>query len=265
MKNIWIQALIILATFFASYLFVRQINWMKLFHIEQVSRETEAKFGKLIFDYIQTIETVIEDPEIQQPIDSMLVRICESNHIDSKSIHLHIVKNDEVNAFALPGQHLVIHTALITDVESPEELSGIIAHELAHIQLEHVMQKMIKEIGLAVVISIVTGDNGAGGINQALKILSSTAFDREFEKEADLQAVKYLVNAQIDPKPFASFLEKLSKSEEDIPKQFYWFSTHPQSKERAQYILESCPKDGQYNPVLTSERWNQLKSDCQTY
>ena len=74
-------------------------------------------------------------------------------------------------------------------------LSGVIAHELAHIEKKHVIKKLTREIGLSVLVSVISGQSDPGVISQIAKTLSSSAFDRKMEKEADMVGVQYLLNA----------------------------------------------------------------------
>ncbi|MDZ7607365.1 MAG: M48 family metallopeptidase [Cyclobacteriaceae bacterium] len=136
--------------------------------------------------------------------------MCDKNDIDRDKIKVHLLFKDEVNAFALPDGHLVIFSGLILESENPEELSGVIAHELAHIKLNHVMTKLMREVGLSVLLSMASG-GGGDMLRETAKMLSSTAFDRALEKEADIKAVDYLIEANISPEPFATFLLPLSQ------------------------------------------------------
>lgn len=91
-------------------------------------------------------------------------------------------------------------------------------------------------------------------------MLSSSAFDRNLEKEADIKAVDYMLNANVNPEPFADFLYKLSETEHESTKYLTWISTHPDSKERAEYIIEySKAKGTEFKPILTNETWGKLK------
>lgn len=122
------------------------------------------------------------------------------------------------------------------------------------------MKKLIKEIGLSVLISMTTGKGGSEIIKETAKMLSSSAFDRNLEKEADIKAVDYLVKAKINPEPFANFLYKLSDKENETTKYLTWISSHPDSKERAEYIIEySKDKKTKYEAVMTMETWDKLK------
>lgn len=91
-----------------------------------------------------------------------------------------------MNAFSLPDGHLIVFSGLILNSDSPEELAGVVGHELAHIELNHVMKKLVKEVGLSTLISLITGNSGSDMIKETAKTLSLTAFDRNLEKDAAL-------------------------------------------------------------------------------
>ena len=171
-----------------------------------------------------------------------------------------MLNKDEINAFALPNWHLIIYSGLIHNSDNQEEFTGVISHEIAHIELNHVMKKLVKEIGLSVLISMTTGNGGAEIIKETAKMLSSSAFDRNLEKEADIKAVDYLTTAKVNTEPFANFLYKLSDKEHEAPKYLTWISTHPDSRERAAYIVEyNKDKLTDYKPILSNETWEKFK------
>jgi predicted Zn-dependent protease len=197
-------------------------------------------------------------------IDSIVDRICEANYIARKKIKVHILNKNEVNAFALPNGHLVVFSGLILAAENPEELTGVLGHEIAHIQLNHVMKKLVKEVGFSVLISMTTGNGNGEIIRNTAKMLSSSAFDRGLEKEADIKSVDYLVNAKVAPQPFANFLFKLSNEENPVSKYFTWISTHPESEERAKYILDYCEDlEFEAEPLLSDQTWAGVRSNLQ--
>jgi predicted Zn-dependent protease len=238
MKKILIELLLTVGIIVAVWFGLSQVDWMKLFDIEQTSRNTEEKIGDLLWIMLQNTESEITSDSIVAPVDSMLTRICTANSIDRAKFKLHLLRKDEINAFALPNNHLLIYSGLITTCENEAELYGVISHELAHIEKNHVMNKLIKEVGLSVLISMSSGNGNAEIIKEALKHLSSTAYDRSLETEADLTAVEYLEKAGINPEPFANFLYRLADETKNLPSQIYWISTHPESKERAEKIIE---------------------------
>ncbi len=260
MKKIFTQGLIIIVLFFSTWFVLTQVDWLSVFKVNKVTDKTEEKLGELFWDIFKKSEKEILNPFVTSSIDSILNKICSENGIDKHIIKVHIFDKDEINAFALPYGHLLIYSGLILASDNQEELSGVICHEIAHIQLNHVMKKLVKEVGLSVLITMATGNGGSEIIKETAKLLSSSAFDRSLEKEADIKAIEYLINAKINPEPFANFLYKLSENDHDAVKYLSWTNTHPDSKERAEYIIEYCRNNfTKYETILTTETWDKLK------
>lgn len=256
------QVLMVVALFFAIWFSLEKVNWMTLLKVERVSRTTEEKLGDMIWEKFDKSGKGIQSRETTLPLDSMLTRICNSNRIDKSKIKLHVIESSEINAFALPNNHLVICSNLIVASDDEAELSGVISHELAHLQLNHVMKKLVKEVGLSVLISMATGESGAKIIEETAKLLSSTAYDRTLEKEADIKAVDYMIKANINPEPFANFMYKLADKESKADKHLVWISTHPGSLERAKYIVEYCKGKSKDNrQILSRATWDKLKEN----
>ena len=255
------QGLIIVALFLSIWLSLSEVNWLQVLRLPQATRHMEQELGKLLWNIFKREHPEIENQLVTETVDSLLNRLCDANEIDRERIRLHILKADEVNAFALPDGHLVVYTALIREARNEAELMGVIAHEMAHIELNHVMKKLVKETGMSMLAAMVTGGGGSETVAETAKVLSSTAFDRGQEREADLTAADYLINADIDPTPFAGFLRRLSKSKnKQLERYFSWISTHPDPEERADYLLEymegRAPAKGE---VLSSATWAALQ------
>jgi predicted Zn-dependent protease len=206
MRKPLVEGIITVILFFSILFTLRQADWMSVFKVEQITKTAEEKLGNVFWDFFRKTDENKDQP-LNAGVDSLVTSICRANKIDRNSIKVHILNKDEINAFALPDGHLVIYSGLIMACANQEELSGVISHELAHIQLNHVMKKLIKEVGLSLLISI-SDYPGSGKIQEAAKLLTSTAFDRNFEKEADLKAVDYLIKTRLNPAPFANFLQK---------------------------------------------------------
>lgn len=260
MKKIIFQFVVLVVLFFGLWFLLSNINWMSAFKIEKLTDDTEIKMGKAVWDLYKKTEKENKDEKAVKALDSIVNRICSKNNINREIIKIHIIIKDDINAFAMPGGHLVVYSGLITACDNPDELAGVLAHEISHIELDHVMKKLIKEVGLSVLISMTSGNGGGETIKQVSKILSSSAFDRKLEREADISAVEYMINSKINPEPLAEFLYKLAENKEDESTYEGWLSTHPDSKKRAEYILEySKDKIKNPQPVLSEIGWKILK------
>lgn len=247
-------------SFFLIWFLLSQLDWVSILNVNEATNKTEEKIGDLYVEMIQQNETIIDIDSLRTPITNIIDLIKDANEIET-DIKLYILEKDEINAFALPGDNLVLYSGLITESQSPEELAGVLGHEIAHIQKSHVMKKLVKEVGLSVLISMASGNN-ATMVQETFKTLTSSAYDRKLETEADLTSIIYLKKANIDFRPFAEFLFRLSLEESSLQQSMQLLSSHPGSEERAKAILENN-KD--YNedarPLMTEEEWLLLKKE----
>lgn len=257
MKKLLLSLFILVGMFFGAWYLLSRIDWVKLLRIEKITKSTEEKLGDMFWSIYEDKEII--DSVITSPVDSILVRICESNGIDRNSVKLHVVDISDVNAFAMPDGHMVINKGLLTDARDEAELAGVMGHELAHLQEKHVMKKLLKEVGLSVLINVATG-GGGGDVVELARMLSSTAYDRKLEREADMVAVGYMIRSGIPPDHLADFLYRLGENTPDDVRYITWLSTHPDSKERAEYIIaESKGKSKETKPILADITWQRLK------
>ncbi len=260
MKKLFIEGFAIVALFLITLCCLSQVDWISLFRIQQITDKTEQKLGELLWKTFKETDQEVKDARILESIDSLVTHLCDANNISRDDLKVHVLRNSEINAFALPDGHFVVYTGLIHNAENQEELAGVIGHEMAHIELNHVMKKLGKEIGLSALIAMTTGNVGTEVIRETARTLSSTAFDRSFEKEADIKAVDYLLKANIDPEPFGKFLHRLSDGESKLSKYLTWISTHPESKERAKYVHKYRQGKGKnFESVLSAETWKAVK------
>lgn len=260
MRKIIFQGLVLVASFFGVFWGLKQIDWVSLFRADQWSAELEKKLGDLFWKAYSLDNDEITNKEAVSTFTRWVDELCSANGLDPEDFKLHLLKNEEVNAFALPDGHLVIYSGLIQHATKPEAFLGVVCHEMAHIQLAHVRQKLIKEVGLSVLISMATGNGQPQAVQAALKVLSSTAFDRNLERDADKKAVEYLLAAGYNPAPFADFMESLAGETSEWDQYFNWVSTHPSSDERADDIRKQAAEQSESAPkTISPEEWQRFQ------
>jgi len=238
MGKLVLQFALIVGSFFGVWFLLSQINYVDGDDVQQFAKANEKRLGTLILKALRSTGKETRSVELKSFVDSIGFRVCENTTTNFDSIKVHIIRNSEVNAFALPDHHMVIYTGLIEDATNAEEVAGVMAHEIAHMEKNHVMKKLVKEVGLSMLFAIVGGDAGGEIIKQTAHTLTSSAFDRTQEQEADDFAVDAMSKANIDPENLANFLFRLSQRGDDMPDELVWLSTHPDSKERAAEILK---------------------------
>jgi beta-barrel assembly-enhancing protease len=262
MNKVILRGVLGVLLFFLLWFLLTQINWVSHFQVKRVTDKTEEKLGELIWEIFDQSEEQSKNEFIINSVDSLVDVICATNQIERESIKVHIVEKNDINAIALPDGHLIIYKGLISYAANQEELCGVICHEIGHIELDHVMNKLVREFGLAMLISTTSGNAGSEITRKAARVLSSTAFDRGLEKEADIKAVDLLSQAGINPRPYADLLYRLSSDEPEVIKYMTWISTHPDSRQRAEYIINyASKKPANYRQILSDETWKQIKEE----
>lgn len=258
MKKVCVEFSVSLLLFLAVLFAFSRVDWLSVFRLERTS--VAARLSETYWKAFSFGQPFVHDERIALPLDSLLGHVCRANGIDPRGIRLHVIRSEEVNAFAFPGRNLVLYTGLLTACKSEAELCGVLAHEVAHMEKGHIMRKLLKEVGLSVLISGSTGGNGEI-LKESVRILSSTAYDRGLESEADEQAVEYLLAARIDPAAFGDFLLRLSQ-DSSLPSAAEWISTHPDSEKRALDVRQHATSSGKgiaFRSVLSASVWDTLQ------
>ncbi|AGA77306.1 M48 family metallopeptidase [Echinicola vietnamensis] len=260
-KKVYLQGFAVLGSFLLGWFMLAQVDWLSLFNWESSSDQLEEKLGEELWKVYSREADEVTNDTLVLAMDSILTAVYEANQLDVENIKLRILDKDEVNAFAMPDGYLVLYTGLIRNVDKQEELTGVICHEIAHIEENHVMKKLAKEVGISMLVSLTTGSSGAG-VAEVAKLLSSSAFDRDQERAADLKAAEYMENAQIDPEHLANFLFKMSLDDHEALSYLTWISTHPDSEARATTIVDNYQKNESERvnkPVLSDKTWQQIQ------
>jgi Zn-dependent protease with chaperone function len=142
------------------------------------------------------------------------------------------------NAFALPSGEIVITDDLVLLAGDDREILGVVAHECGHVMHRHALRALLQNSAVVVVFSFISGDvSGATALGGALPtFLLQNKFSREFEAEADAEAVQRMRRAGLEPKYLADMLERLAAKHELKSKVFDYISTHPPTRERVKAI-----------------------------
>jgi Zn-dependent protease with chaperone function len=174
-------------------------------------------------------------------LDAQIARITSIllNQIDTTgySFSFTVIQQDEINAFALPGGPIIIHSGLLEKADNPEEIAGVLAHEISHVTRRHHLRGIIGNMGIYFIFRGLVGD--VTGIStqviNAGATLGSLKYSRNYEQESDESGMAMLQKAHIKTDGMITFFEKLG-SEHPIPKSADFISTHPNPKNRIKYL-----------------------------
>ena len=167
-----------------------------------------------------------------------------------------------VNAVALPGGQVMLFDGLVQDAETPEELAGVLGHEVGHVRERHVMTALLRQFGLSILLS---GANS--GMSETLFGLAAMGYSRDAEREADEFARERMAESNVSPLGAASFFERIGgDAEEDEGGEanavIGWVSSHPDPRERAK-AYRAAAKGKTFAPVLTEAEFQAIKTMCE--
>lgn len=163
------------------------------------------------------------------------------------------------NAFALPGGKIVFMRALIEKAESPDEVAGVLAHEMGHVANRDAMRGIIHAGGISFLVGTLLGDfTGAGALVIASRYLLTSRHSRSVETEADVFAIDVMTKAGGDVRALGRFLRRVAETPGE--RQLELLLTHPVTADRVAEIERRAGVPGR--PILTSEEWLALKAIC---
>lgn len=203
--------------------------------VDQIPVEFEKNLGQAALQQVIATQTMVKDASLQQGIDEIVQRLVAAAGQQPYTFHFTIVRSEEVNAFALPGGQVVIFSGLLEKSDTPEEVAGVLAHEMQHVLQRHSMRRLVRNLGVVAIAQLAFGDlGGFAALSQQMATeLVLLKFDRGQESEADQLGLDLLIAAKIDPQGMPAFFERLALQEGKLQQAMSFALTHPGSGERA--------------------------------
>lgn len=261
-RKLWIPlaAFFIVAAFSSIYFFL--IPGTAGFLAGVIPTAWEEKLGEAVLT-----EFIKDMPEcnaaMNKPMNEILSQLDKAAQPHPYKFRIHVVENGAVNAFALPGGHLVIFSGLLDITERPEEVAGVLAHEMEHVLMRHTTKGIFQELSTKMLFSVVTGD--IYGAANAVNTLGSLRFSRLNEEEADLKGQGLLMKANINPAGMLDFFARMNDLDGEMPKRLTYLSTHPVPDDRIAYLYKNI-KSPHTGPVLLPDvDWQEFRSSCGDY
>ncbi len=220
----------------------------------------EVKWGNVASRAFLASKNPVEEGPAHDAAHILFRRLKEALPADNPyPLTLHVVEDPMVNAFALPGGHVVLMTGLMKDASGPEEVAGVLAHEIQHVLKRHVVKRIVQEMGWRAWFSMLFGGGDLSGVAFGAGSLMQLSFGRAQETEADVEGAKLLQAAGLPADPLADFFERLSTREGAAAKVPAFISTHPGSRERTRKLRELAATLKPVNPRPLDVDWEAVK------
>ena len=191
-----------------------------------ISRTDEFRLGAMVTRELRDQGALLEDPEVNEYIQGIGQRLAAQSADGGKDFEFFVIKDDSINAFAVPGGFVFIHQGLILATTTESELASVMGHEIAHVTQHHIarqlraqsQQSLATAAGMiaAILLGAAGGGQAAmGGIAavQGMAAQQQINFTRDNEMEADRVGIGYLAGAGFDANSMGSFFETLSRHE----------------------------------------------------
>jgi predicted Zn-dependent protease len=225
----------------------------------------EESVGRSALSYLAPPERRCGDPVLSAAMDAIAARLVAAGPRSPYTMRVYVVNRPVVNALAAPGGHVVILHGLLERTDTPEELAGVMAHELQHILQRHTTRAVIQDVGTGLLLMALTGDMTgplAYGLETA-RALGDLRYSRRAEEEADREGMKMLLAARVDPAGMIAFFEKMQREEGAQSQALTYLSSHPMPADRIARLRSlAAAGTGPREPVLPNEDWPALTKRC---
>lgn len=212
-----------------------------------ISLEDEYRLGSMVVRGLRDQGQILDDPEINEYIQSIGLRLSSQAVTQGQSFQFFVVKDAEINAFALPGGFVGVNAGLLLSTRNENELAGVLAHEISHVTQRHIARSIAAQsrnsiVSTAAMLAAILVGAAAGGdaaiaglaAAQSVALQNQMSFSRANETEADNVGIGLMARAGFDPNGMWQFFEVLQRqngttNEADIPA---ILRSHPVTLER---------------------------------
>lgn len=254
--------------------------------VDELSPAAEQRLGDQIFQEFTRLGVVFDDPEATDILAARAQKLLHAaqalGHSEvGRPFRFFMVRDPSINAFALPGGYIGIHTGLITASDREDEVMSVLSHEIGHVTQRHIARMfgqqrqssgvMMAAMLLAVLAAGARSADGAMGaitLGQTLAAREQMAFSRDAEREADRVGLQILTESGFDPQAMSSMFERLSQAgrlyDNNAPA---YLRSHPLTTERIADVQSRLQSDPdilsalrQRPPAVNSRPYDWLRS-----
>jgi beta-barrel assembly-enhancing protease len=231
--------------FFPAYAYATSLPDLGDESIAVISPAQERKLGEDLMRQSRRTLAFMNDPEISEYIQSLGQRLVANSDNPQQDFRFFVINNSTINAFALPGGFIGVHSGLILAAQNEAELASVMAHETAHITQRHIprliaeSQRTTLPAMAAILAGILLASSGHQGGEAAIALTSATVaqkginYTRTFEEEADRIGMQILAQTGFDPQAMPAFFEQMQNlnriNDTNLPE---FLRTHPVTTNR---------------------------------
>jgi predicted Zn-dependent protease len=263
-QTVWLLVLLALAAAVVSTVAVYRWALPKMADLAsaKIPVAIEERLGRAVMEGLMENSALCRSEQQTAAVNDIAKALSES--AEDSPYHFEVVVLDDpaVNAFSAPGGYIVINRGLLEVTSRPEELAGVLAHEMQHVLQRHVTKSLLRELGLWVTLTTVTGDASALLV-QVGRVAGGLQYRREDEEEADREGMALIQRARIDPAGMVDIFQTMANQEGELPGGLEYLSTHPAMDRRVAKLRELMA-GAHYEPgsLLAGVDWVLVAQGC---
>jgi predicted Zn-dependent protease len=239
-----------LRTLLALALAIQPVLAADLPDLGEVSRQyfsdqEEQMLGRAIMRDVYADPRYLDDPEIETYLNQLGYKLVSVSTRNQREFNFFVVSDPTINAFAMPGGNIGVHTGLLLAAQSESELASVVAHEISHVTQDHIARMIASQnqsywptmaaLALALLAARSNPNVASAAIasTQAFSIQNQLNYSRDFEREADRLGYEMLTRGGYDPRGMSGFFNRLERAN-----RFYdssapaYLRTHPLTTDR---------------------------------
>ncbi len=230
----------------------------------------EQALGEATIKQIQWVLGMLGDAPVrfcQEPagvaaLESMMARL-GAHYAAPYPVRVRVIGHPMENAFAVPGGQIVVFDGLLKGAESPEEVAGVIGHELGHVVHRDPLRLALRSAGTVGILGMVLGDFSGGALALVLtEQLISASYAQDAEAAADEFAYDLLAASGLPSGPMAGFFDRMGAVIGDLDGPLSHLASHPQLKARAAAARAADRAGADFVAALSDAEWRALRDIC---
>lgn len=208
--------------------------------------EWEEELGDAAFAQLSLELTLLEDAATDAALEALMAPLEPELAASDVTWEFYVADEEELNAMALPGGIIVVHSGLILAAEDGDEVLAVLAHELTHVTEQHSVRRLIKTMGTFVLLRALVGDAPGvlADVAAMAPFLLAQSYSRGYERDADAGALRIMNDVGLDPAAMATMFGRFAEREAeltaegmDVPN---WLRTHPATDQRIAFFEDAA-------------------------
>jgi predicted Zn-dependent protease len=223
----------------------------------------EVSLGRTVVERLAPRDRQCRDSAVLADVRVVTDRLLAAVPASPYDFRVLVARDSAVNAFAAPGGFVVVNAGLLAAAKTPEQLAGVLAHEIQHVLHRHSTRAVIREAPLRLALSTLSGGSGLETAANVAGTLGVLRYRRADEAEADREGIRLLEAARVDPAGMVAFMRTLETRREDAPRLVSYLSSHPHTADRVAALQAAVAiSHAESKPLLDSAAWRRVQTMC---